>query len=70
MVDGVTIVDPSQVYIDLRARIGIDTVIFPFTMIVGAAIIGANCRLGPHAWIGPLAVLDDETVVDPFQSVG
>ena len=70
MVDGVTIVDPSLVYIDLRARIGIDTVIFPFTTIIGEAIIGMNCRIGPHAWIGPQAVLNDETVVDPFQSIG
>jgi bifunctional UDP-N-acetylglucosamine pyrophosphorylase/glucosamine-1-phosphate N-acetyltransferase len=70
MVDGVTIVDPSLVYIDLRARIGIDTVIFPFTTIVGEAIIGKNCRIGPHAAVGPQAMLDDETVVDPFQSVG
>ncbi len=70
MVDGVTIVDPNLVYIDLRARIGPDTVIFPFTTITGDAIIGRNCRIGPHATIGPLAMLEDETVVDPFQSVG
>jgi bifunctional UDP-N-acetylglucosamine pyrophosphorylase/glucosamine-1-phosphate N-acetyltransferase len=70
MVDGVTIVDPNLVYIDLRARIGIDTVIFPFTTITGEAIIGKNCRIGPHATIGPMAMLKDETVVDPFESVG
>lgn len=70
MADGVTIVDPTLVYIDLRARIGIDTVIFPFTTITGEAIIGMNCRIGPHASIGSQAVLEDETVVDPFQSVG
>src|SRR5579863_1534365 len=70
MADGVTIVDPRLVYIDLRARIGIDTVIYQFTTIDGAAIIGKNCRIGPHACVGPLAILDDETVVDPFQSIG
>ena len=70
MADGVTIVDPSLVYIDLRARIGIDTVIYPFTSIHGAAIIGKNCRIGPHATIEALAILEDETVVDPFQSAG
>ncbi len=70
MADGVTIVDPAQVSIDLRARIGADTVIYPFTTITGPAIIGANCRIGPHAAIGPRAVLVDGTVVGPFQSVG
>ncbi|MBS0263600.1 MAG: glycosyl transferase family 2, partial [Planctomycetes bacterium] len=68
--EGVTIVDPSQVSIDLRARIGADTVIAPFTTITGPAIIGANCRIGPHAHVGPQAVLVDGTTVGPFESVG
>jgi len=70
MADGVTIVDPTQVSIDLRARIGADTIIYPFTTITGPAIIGANCRIGPHAVIGPKAVLMDGTHVVPFQSIG
>jgi bifunctional UDP-N-acetylglucosamine pyrophosphorylase/glucosamine-1-phosphate N-acetyltransferase len=70
MAEGVTIVDPDQVAIDPRARIGADTVIYPFTAITGPAIIGANCRIGPHATVGPRAVLLDGTVVGPFESVG
>ena len=70
MADGVTIVDPAQVSIDLRARIGADTVIYPFTTITGPATIGANCRIGPHSAIGPRAVLVDGTTVHPFESVG
>jgi bifunctional UDP-N-acetylglucosamine pyrophosphorylase/glucosamine-1-phosphate N-acetyltransferase len=70
MADGVTIVDPAQVAIDLRARIGADTIVYPFTTITGPAIIGANCRIGPHAAIGPRAVLVDGTVVGPFEAVG
>jgi bifunctional UDP-N-acetylglucosamine pyrophosphorylase/glucosamine-1-phosphate N-acetyltransferase len=70
MAEGVTIVDPAQVTIDLRARIGADTIIAPFTTITGPAIIGANCRIGPHAAIGPKAVLADGTVVGSFESVG
>jgi bifunctional UDP-N-acetylglucosamine pyrophosphorylase/glucosamine-1-phosphate N-acetyltransferase len=70
MAEGVTIVDPVQVSIDLRARIGADTVIYPFTTITGPAIIGANCRIGPHAAIGPRAVLLDGTVVGPFEAIG
>ncbi len=70
MVEGVTIVDPSQVSIDLRARIGADTIIYPFSTITGPALIGANCRIGPHAAIGPRAVLVDGTIVKPFESIG
>jgi bifunctional UDP-N-acetylglucosamine pyrophosphorylase/glucosamine-1-phosphate N-acetyltransferase len=70
MLEGVTIVDPGQVSIDPRARIGNDTVVYPFTTITGPAIIGANCRIGPHAAIGPRAVLLDGTVVGRFESVG
>jgi bifunctional UDP-N-acetylglucosamine pyrophosphorylase/glucosamine-1-phosphate N-acetyltransferase len=70
MQEGVTIVDPSQTSIDLRAKIGADTVIYPFTTIMGAAVIGAHCRIGPHAWIGPRAVIGDGTRVKPFQSIG
>ncbi len=70
MADGVTIVDPAQVSIDLRARLGADTVVYPFATITGPAVIGANCRIGPHAAIGPHAVLKDGSQVGPFQSVG
>ncbi|MBI3861250.1 MAG: NTP transferase domain-containing protein [Planctomycetia bacterium] len=70
MAEGVTIVDPAQVCIDLRAKIGADTIIEPFTTISGPAIIGARCHLGPHASIGPRAKLADCTVVGPFESVG
>jgi bifunctional UDP-N-acetylglucosamine pyrophosphorylase/glucosamine-1-phosphate N-acetyltransferase len=70
MAEGVTIVDPAQTMIDLRARIGADSVIEPFTTIRGPAVIGANCRIGPHAHIGPAANVPDGMVVGPFQSVG
>lgn len=70
MADGVTIVDPAQTTIDLRAKIGADTVIHPCTTISGPALIGANCRIGPHVHVGPAAKLADGTVVGPFQSVG
>lgn len=65
MAEGVTIVEPGQTYIDLRAQIGPDTIIEPFTAITGAAKIGANCRIGPHALVGPDACLPDGTIFKP-----
>ena len=70
MASGVTIVDPAQVYIDLRATIGTDTIIAPFTTINGPAVIGARCRIGPHASIGPTARVPDDSIVGPFEAVG
>lgn len=69
MAEGVTIVEPLQTYIDPRARIGADTIIYPFSSIHGAATIGGNCRIGPHAVVGPAAVLSEGAVVGPFRSV-
>lgn len=69
MAEGVTVVEPTLVSIDTRARIGADTVIFPFTTIRGPALIGSNCRIGPHADIAPHAIVPDESIIEPFQSV-
>ena len=65
LANGVSIVAPELTMIDPRAQIGSDTVILPFTQILGAAVIGADCRIGPHA------VIDEATVpagtrVSPF----
>ncbi len=69
MASGVTIVDPAQTYIDLRATIGPDTVIAPFTAITGPAQIGGNCRIGPHAVIAGSAKIADGTTIRPFEHV-
>jgi bifunctional UDP-N-acetylglucosamine pyrophosphorylase/glucosamine-1-phosphate N-acetyltransferase len=47
MTEGVTIVDPRNTYIDGRATIGRDTIIYPFTMITGRVDVGDHCRIGP-----------------------
>jgi bifunctional UDP-N-acetylglucosamine pyrophosphorylase/glucosamine-1-phosphate N-acetyltransferase len=66
MKSGVGILDPDKVDIDPRATIGMDTVIHPFTVIRGAAKIGTNCQIGPHALIEAVTIPDGETVA-PFE---
>lgn len=51
MREGVTMVDPDAVYIDASVRIGIDTVIYPGTIIEGDSVIGENCIIGPNSRI-------------------
>jgi bifunctional UDP-N-acetylglucosamine pyrophosphorylase/glucosamine-1-phosphate N-acetyltransferase len=69
MLAGVTIVAPQMTYIDPRAQIGAETVIYPFTSITGAAVIGRNCRIGPHALIHGSVELADNTIIPAFGAV-
>jgi bifunctional UDP-N-acetylglucosamine pyrophosphorylase / glucosamine-1-phosphate N-acetyltransferase len=78
---GVTIVDPPSTFIDGQVEIGQDTVIEPFCVIKGHSVIGAECRVGPHAHIedarlgdrsdcGPFAKLRPGTVVAEDVHIG
>ncbi|MFO1022550.1 MAG: NTP transferase domain-containing protein [Planctomycetales bacterium] len=69
MSNGVSILAPDQTYIDPRAEIGVETIIYPFTSILGPCKIGANCRIGPNAAVHTGANLIDGTIVEPFQNV-
>jgi len=69
MENGVTIVDPPNTWIDVRAQIGQDTVIEPFTYIHGQVTVGRNCRIGPFAYLRDMTVLDDDVVLGVFTEV-
>jgi bifunctional UDP-N-acetylglucosamine pyrophosphorylase/glucosamine-1-phosphate N-acetyltransferase len=69
MSNGVTIVDPSNTWIDARAQIGQDTVIHPFTYIHGRVRIGRHCSIGPFAYLREGTVLADDVVVGVFTEV-
>jgi bifunctional UDP-N-acetylglucosamine pyrophosphorylase / glucosamine-1-phosphate N-acetyltransferase len=63
---GVTIVDPENTWIDVRAQIGQDTVVYPFTYIHGQVRIGRQCTVGPFAYLREGTVLADDVVVGVF----
>ncbi|MHC4461751.1 MAG: bifunctional UDP-N-acetylglucosamine diphosphorylase/glucosamine-1-phosphate N-acetyltransferase GlmU [Planctomycetota bacterium] len=69
MENGVTIVDPDNTWIDIRAQIGRDTVIEPFTYIHGDVTIGQCCRIGPFAYLRDGTVLKDDVVLGVFTEV-
>jgi bifunctional UDP-N-acetylglucosamine pyrophosphorylase/glucosamine-1-phosphate N-acetyltransferase len=69
MDNGVTIVDPDNTWIDIRAQIGQDTVIEPFTYIHGDVKIGKGCRVGPFAYLRHGTVLEDDVVLGVFTEV-
>jgi bifunctional UDP-N-acetylglucosamine pyrophosphorylase / glucosamine-1-phosphate N-acetyltransferase len=69
MTEGVSIVDPRNTYIDGRASIGSDTIIYPFTVITGAVKIGLGCRIGPLAHLRDGTVLDDGVEAGAFVEI-
>jgi len=69
MDNGVTIVDPDNTWIDIRAKIGQDTVIEPFTYIHGEVKIGQGCRIGPFAYLRHGTVLQNDVVLGVFTEV-
>jgi bifunctional UDP-N-acetylglucosamine pyrophosphorylase/glucosamine-1-phosphate N-acetyltransferase len=69
MDNGVTIVDPPNTWIDVRAKIGQDTVIEPFTYIHGEVTVGRNCRIGPFAYLRDKTTVEDDVVLGVFIEV-
>lgn len=51
MLAGVTMQDPSTVYVEPGVSIGRDTVIGPNTHLLGKTVIGEACKLGPNTII-------------------
>ena len=51
MLEGVTLIDPGNTYIDAGVEIGQDTVVYPNTTIRGRTRIGVECKIGPNSVI-------------------
>jgi bifunctional UDP-N-acetylglucosamine pyrophosphorylase/glucosamine-1-phosphate N-acetyltransferase len=51
MLDGVSIIDPANTYIEPGVIVGQDTTIWPHTFLQGKTVIGDNCTIGPHTLI-------------------
>ena len=73
MREGVTLLDPSQTYIEVDVEIGADTVIAPGAMLRGSTRIGNGCRidagsiiddstLGDEVWIKPHCSIEQSTL--------
>lgn len=68
MLDGVTIERPETVTVDEQVVIGPDTVLEPFTRILGNTTIGAECRIGAYSIIES-STLEDDVHINPFSIV-
>lgn len=51
MLEGVTIIDPANTYIESDVVIGADSIIYPGTILKGNTVIGEDCTIGPQVEI-------------------
>lgn len=66
MLEGVTIVDPRSTFVDMEAKIGSDTVIYPNTIIEKDVTIGKSCKVGPFARIREGSRIADSVEIGNF----
>ncbi len=68
MLDGVTIEKPESVSIDSQVKIGQDTVVEPFTRILGNTTIGEDCVIGSCSVISG-STLGNSVEIAPFTHI-
>jgi bifunctional UDP-N-acetylglucosamine pyrophosphorylase/glucosamine-1-phosphate N-acetyltransferase len=56
LLNGVTMLDPRQTFIDVNVTIGRDVTIYPGTILQGSTAIGDRCEIGPDAQLVDCAV--------------
>src|SRR6185437_14825002 len=62
MSQGVTIFRPETCIIDSQVEVGADTVIEPFTQLLGSTRIGSDCRIRSYSVIQNSTLADDVTI--------
>ena len=68
MISGVTIERPETVTIDALVQVGADTVIEPFTRLLGTTEIGEDCRIGMGS-IVESSILAEGVVIKPYSLI-
>ena len=82
---GVTMVDPTAVYVDTTVQVGTDVTLFPGVILQGSTVIGSGSEIGPNSRLVDTKVGDgcvvqastavnarigDRCVVGPYASLG
>jgi bifunctional UDP-N-acetylglucosamine pyrophosphorylase/glucosamine-1-phosphate N-acetyltransferase len=47
LLNGVTMLDPRQTFLDVTVRLGRDVTLYPGTILQGNTVIGDGCEIGP-----------------------
>ena len=67
--NGVTVVEPQNTYIECDVKIGRDTIIYPFTYIEKNVRVGKECRIGPFCKIRSRALINDNSNIGSFVEI-
>ena len=63
MLSGISMIDPTSVYIEPGVTLGQDTILWPGTYLHGSTHIGAGCVIGPNTILRDTQVGDDCTLL-------
>lgn len=63
LLNGVTMLDPRQTFVDVTVSIGRDVTLYPGTILQGSTVIGDTCEIGPDTRLVDCAV-GHEAVVE------
>jgi bifunctional UDP-N-acetylglucosamine pyrophosphorylase/glucosamine-1-phosphate N-acetyltransferase len=64
LLNGVTMLDPRQTFIDVDVTIGRDVTLYPGTLLGGSTVVGDGCEIGPHTRLVDCAVGSGATVTE------
>lgn len=62
MLNGVTIIDPTDTYIADDVEIGMDTIIYPGCVLEGKTVIGDDCKIGPDTRLTDMTLAPNVTI--------
>lgn len=62
LLNGVTMLDPRQTFVDVTVKLGRDVTLYPGTILQGSTVIGDGCEIGPDTRLTDCAIGTGATV--------
>ena len=62
LLNGVTMLDPRQTFVDVTVQLGRDVTLYPGTILQGATVVGDGCEIGPDTRLTDCTVGDGAVV--------
>jgi bifunctional UDP-N-acetylglucosamine pyrophosphorylase/glucosamine-1-phosphate N-acetyltransferase len=62
LLNGVTMLDPRQTFVDVTVNVGRDVTLYPGVILQGSTVIGDGCEIGPDTRLVDCVVASDCTV--------
>lgn len=62
LLNGVTMLDPRQTFVDVTVQLGRDVTLYPGTILQGRTVVGDGCEIGPDTRLVDCVVAPDCTI--------